>query len=464
MEVAKRFYIKVIELDENFAHAHQHLGYIECMQGLWDEGLARIRCACDLDPTNTVFWSLRLWLMTACPSLTEREIATEHSAFGAKFLKGSQNPEIQQQIEAGARLRVGYLSAAFNHHVCMDFFLPLLANHSKTETEIFCYSASAKVDDVTGAIKTLADYWRDVSYLSDSKAANLIALDNLDVLVDLDGHAGNNRIGILCEKPAPVIVNWLGYPNTTGLAAIDYRLVDTVTDPEEISDLYASETLVRLPNCFLIYKPLDDQFCAAEPPSVDKGYCAFGCFNHPAKLNDDVFRVWSLILSRSPGSVLVLKNRLLTCEDTRSRIQTKFTQLGIARERVVFLPYEEAQVDHLLHYHHIDIALDPFPYNGTTTTCEALWMGVPVITRTGDRHASRVGTSLLGTIGAPELIGSSEEEYVNLAVDLAENKVRLQSYRRTLRDQMKMSPLGDYKAFAGNMESVLKGFVAQRSP
>ena len=190
-----------------------------------------------------------------------------------------------------------------------------------------------------------------------------------------------------------------------------------------------------------------------QPPFVHNDYCTFGSFNNPLKLNDDVFQVWSAILSGSPRSILILKNRLLSCEDLRRSIKRKFAGFGIADDRIMFLPYLDAQVDHLLHYNELDIALDPFPFNGGTTTCEALWMGVPVITMVGDRHAARVGASLLETVGVSELVGSKTEEYIELAIELSQDLGRLQTYRQTLRNKMKASFLCDHKAFVGQMES-----------
>ena len=244
-------YLRVLELNEDCPLAYFNLGYIEYIQGFWSDGLSKIRRACDLDSENAVYWSGRLLLMTACPFVTPTEVAAEHRAFGAKFSSGRMSRVVEREGKNKSRVRVGYLSAAFNHHVCMDFFLPLLAHHSRPEFEIYCYSVSNKSDGITKKVEALSDHWRELAWLSDSSAAELIDSDQLDVLVDIDGHASGNRIGIVCKKPAPIIVNWLGYPNTTGLETTDFRFVDAVTDPIGVSDSEAVETLVRLPNGFL---------------------------------------------------------------------------------------------------------------------------------------------------------------------------------------------------------------------
>ena len=456
LAAAKTIFLRAIEIDENCAEAHFNIGYINCLQGTWDEGLSSVRFATELEPENTAYWSMLLWLMTAHPTASPEEVTAEHLAFGERFYRPSKLLAGGGSRDETSPIRVGYLSAAFRHHVCMDFFLPLLENHSSSEVEVYCYNASAKRDSITESVKSLAEYWRDIALLGDAEAVKIILEDDLDILVDIDGHAGGNRIGVICEKPAPVIVNWLGYPNTTGLKAVDYRLVDYITDPIATSDPAAPESLVRLPTSFLIYKPLDDQKPAMEPPILSNGYCTFGCFNHPAKLNDEVFGAWSSILRDSPHSILALKNRLLMCEETQSIISQKFENLGVQKGRIIYLPYVDAQVDHLLHYNQIDIALDPFPYNGTTTTCEALWMGVPLITKLGDRHAARVGASLMTTIGSPELIGRTTNEYIESAVQLSKDKGRLQIYRSGLREKLNNSSLCDYAGFAARMEESLK--------
>jgi predicted O-linked N-acetylglucosamine transferase (SPINDLY family) len=261
---------------------------------------------------------------------------------------------------------------------------------------------------------------------------------------------------VFARKPAPIQVTWLGYPNTTGLKAIDYRLVDAVTDPEEEADAWASETLIRLADGFLCYGAPHDAPEPAAPPCLATGTVTFGSFNNPSKLSAATLDTWAMLLARLPDARLLLKGGWFadpaTCELFRNRLGSR----GIVAERIELVPMLADTAAHLGLYDRIDIALDPFPYNGTTTTCEASWMGVPVITLRGDRHAGRVGASLLTQLGLTELIADSVEEYVEIAVALAADQARLGELRRLLRPRLATSSLGDAAAFARKIENAYR--------
>ena len=291
---------------------------------------------------------------------------------------------------------------------------------------------------------------------SDEHLAERIRADGIDILVDLAGHTGENRLGVFARKPAPVQVTWMGYPNTTGLDAIDYRLVDSVTDPIGQADVWASETLVRLAGGFLCYAGPATALQPTLPPSLATGTLTFGSFNNPAKLSDKTLDAWATLLKRMPQSRLMLKGISFADASTRGLFLSRLDDREIAAERVELVAWQPSEAVHLAQYGHVDIALDPFPYNGTTTTCEALWMGVPVVTLRGDRHGGRVGASLLSQIDLTDLIANSVEEYVEIALALASNPGRLEELRRSLRPRMAASPLCDGPAFARKMEAAFR--------
>jgi protein O-GlcNAc transferase len=322
--------------------------------------------------------------------------------------------------------------------------------------EVFCYAEVRRPDAVTTRLQGVADHWLVTVGLSDQQLAERIRTDGIDILVDVAGHTAGGRLLVFARKPAPVQVTWLGYPNTTGLKAIDYRLVDEVTDPVGETDAWASETLVRLEDGFLCYRGLRDGPEPTSPPSLKTGIVTFGSFNNPAKVSTATFDAWAKLLSRLPQARLILKGISFTDASTRALFLARLDQRGVAADRVELLTQLPGAAEHLSLYNRVDIALDPLPYNGTTTTCEALWMGVPVITLKGDRHAGRVGASLLTRIGLTDLIAHSIEEYVEIAVALAGNSGRLDDLRRALRLRIAASTMCDERAFACKMEAAFR--------
>jgi predicted O-linked N-acetylglucosamine transferase (SPINDLY family) len=333
---------------------------------------------------------------------------------------------------------------------------PLLENHNRQAVEVFCYAEIMRPDDVTAHLQNFADHWRVTVGLSDDELAERIRTDAIDILVDLAGHAGPNRLQVFARKPAPVQVTWLGYPDSTGLDAMDYRLVDAVTDPPGESDALASETLVRLEGGFLCYGGSKDAPAPAAPPCLQSGAITFGSFNNPTKMSSATLDAWASLLARLSAARLLLKGGPFADAAARALCLARLNERGVAPERIEMLPWLDDPIAHQEAYNRVDIALDPFPYNGTTTTCEALWMGVPVVTLRGDRHAGRVGASLLEQIGLTELVASSVEEYVGLALTLARNGERLAELRHSLRPRMAASRLCDGPAFAQKIEAAFR--------
>lgn len=351
------------------------------------------------------------------------------------------------------RLRVGYLSPDFRRHSVAFFVEPVLASHDRARFEVFAYSDVARPDDVTARLESAADHWHDIATLDHDAVAELIRRDGIDILVDLAGHTGKNRMLLFARKPAPVQVSYLGYPNTTGLATMDYRLTDGDADPVGITDSYYTECLVRLPRGFLCYRPAPDSPPAGDLPCLAHGRIRFGSFNNFVKMTDEAIGLWSRILREVPGSELMLKGNGLTDPENRHDLVQRFADCGIAPERLVFQGPVPELAEHLACYHEMDIALDVFPYNGTTTTCEALWMGVPVVSLAGRTHVTRVGASILKRVGLAELIAATPEDYIAIASRLAGEPERLRALRSGLRQQLKDSSLCDETGFTRELES-----------
>ncbi|KGF72404.1 hypothetical protein DO97_08375 [Neosynechococcus sphagnicola sy1] len=338
-------------------------------------------------------------------------------------------------------------------HSVSYFLEPLLAHHDPARVETFCYADVATPDAVTERLQKLSHHWRSTRPLSDEELYEQILGDRIDVLVDLTGHTGKNRLQMFARKPAPLQITYLGYPNTTGLAAMDYRLTDIDADPPGLTEAYHTETLLRLPRCFLCYQPLSTAPAVLDLPGKTMGRITFGSFNNLPKLTLSVIAVWSQILHAVPDARLILKVRWLEDEPTRQHYLDLFAAQKIPPQRVKLIGMIPDADHHLNFYNNIDIALDPFPYNGTATTCEALWMGVPVITLAGSTHVSRVGLSLLNAVGLPELITHSHQEYIATAVTLAANREHLANLRSRLRPQMAASALCHGMAHAQAVEA-----------
>jgi len=356
-----------------------------------------------------------------------------------------------RDVDPERRLRIGYVSADFYGHSVSHFLEPVMAEHDHERFEIFCYANNEKEDPLTVRHRYYADHWRRINGQDDDTVARRIRDDGIDILVDLTGHTGGSRLPVFARKPAPVQATWLGYPNTTGLSRIDYRLTDAWADPPGMTEVLHSERLFRLPDGFLCYQPTEST-PAVEVSRGRESTFTFGCFNNLYKLTPDVVRVWSRILREMPESTLLLKSFGFKADCVYERYARLFADNGIDPQRIHMMGRLGTR-EHLALYNRMDIVLDPFPYNGTTTTCEALWMGVPVIALAGDRHAARVSVSLLSVTGCPELIAHDEDDYVRKAIELARDHERLLTYKSTLRRRMRASPLTDARGFTRRLEA-----------
>ena len=353
-------------------------------------------------------------------------------------------------------LRIGYFSPDFKQHSVTHFIEPVLAAHDKSKFEVFCYSNNLMADEVTQRIQNACAHWRVIADQSDEVVAKQIREDGIDILVDLAGHTPQNRLLVFARKPAPVQATWIGYPNTTGLTTMDYRITDAFADPVGDSDQFHTEKLIRLPECFSCFEAPRESPQVGALPALATGHITFGSFNNPLKFTPAVIEQWSHILKRVPNSRLVLKYQGLDSAFMSALLREKFGAQGIATQRLDIFGKDVSQLDHMNRYNQIDIGLDPFPYNGTTTTCDALWMGVPVITLAGRSHVGRVGVSQLTNIGLPELIGHNEDDYVDIAVALANALPRLAALRSGLRERLRASPLMDAPRFTRNLEAAYR--------
>ena len=451
-------YRRSIILKPDHAGAHCNLAIALMDQGKLDEAVAAYRQALVLKPDYADSHSNLLFCLNYVDDISNEEIYKESVCWNERHALRYRpsNVAYNNERRSDRRLRIGYVSPDLRTHSVAYFLEPLLQGHDRQAVEIFCYADVVQPDSVTTRLQGLADHWLMTIGLSDDKLAARIRTDGIDILIDLAGHTAHNRLGVFAREPAPVQVTWLGYPNTTGLDAIDYRLVDAVTDPVGEADACASETLLRLPSGFLCYGGPEGIPEPADPPCLTTGTVTFGSFNNPAKVSPSTLDVWAKLLTRLPEARLLLKGKSFANATTRALFIARLGERGVAPERVELVAWAPSNIAHLALYERVDIALDPFPYNGTTTTCEALWMGVPVITLRGDRHAGRVGASLLSHGGLTDWIAGSVEDYVEIAVALAGNPSHLRDLRRSLRPHLKASPLCDSKAFAGQIEAAFR--------
>lgn len=430
-----------------------NLGSTYSDMGRMDEAERCYRRALAMNPQLAFVHSNLLLAMNYNPRYGMDALFSEHLHFAQQHAHGT-NPEgaYRTERQMHRRLRIGYVSPDFLRHSVAYFVEPVLASHDRSQYEVFCYSDVAHKDEVTERMQKLSDAWRDTVHHSHEKVSEIIRNDRIDILVDLSGHTAGNRMLLFAGRPAPVQVTWIGYPATTGLSSMDYKVVDWFTDPPGMTEHFHTEKLVRMPETFLCYLPERDAPAVNELPALKHGYLTFGCFNNFAKVSDEILITWTKILRRLPNARLVMKARGLSSAAARSSLENLFRQQGIGSDRIELLALTPNVRDHLAHYHRVDIALDTFPYNGTTITCEALWMGVPVVTLGGRTYASRVGVSLLTNAGLKDLIAETPGEYVERAVKLASDLPRLSALRADLRHMVSQSPLTDAKRFTAHLE------------
>lgn len=385
-------------------------------------------------------------------SITPAALAEEHLNY-MRCIPAARVPA-RTPPDPDRRLRVGFLSGDLRTHSAGYFALPL-AWARPDDVDLICFATNpvATGDPVTAQYRSLSSSWVECATMSDEGLDAAIRAQRIDVLLDLAGHTGMGRLGALGQKPAPVIISAIGYPNTTGHPCVDYRIVDSITDPPGTEAL-ATESLVRIDPCFLSYVPPSESPAPAMPP--DGAPPTFGSFNNTSKVGQATAQLWAGAMARVPQSRLIVKSDRMRCAAARERLLDTLGAAGIGRERVEVIPATKSIGDHLTLYSRIHVALDPTPYNGTTTTCEALWMGVPVVTMTGDRHAARVSTSLLTAAGLTDWIAHDEGSFARIAAGLVVDRARLASFRADAQRLLQASPLLDGHAYAARTYAAIR--------
>ena len=448
-EAAERYLRKVMELAPRHPGLHTNLGNALRGSGRIEEAIALYREGARLFPQAILESSNYLYSLQFDPSYGPEQIYAEHAGWGRAMEAAipAANGHVNDR-SPDRRLRIGYVAPYFRGHVAGHLFMPLLRQHDHSQFEIYCYSDTREPDEMTAVFRRGADVWRDTSGLSDAELAAQISQDRIDVLVDLVMHMEGVRLGMFARKPAPIQVTWMAYPGTTGLTRMDYRLTDPVLDPPGETDRFYTEQSIRL-ETFWCFEPPANGPDIGPLPADKNGYITFGCLNNFSKVNDGVLEVWREILAAVPDSHLILK-------PPKGKIAERVREkLGVDSARLIGLPLE-SRLKYFKFYHRIDLALDPFPVPGHTTTLDGLWMGVPLVTLAGPTVTSRGSLSILCNVGLTELAAKNKADYVALAVELARDKARLRELRAGLRGRLERSVLMDASRFARQMESAYR--------
>ena len=464
---AEACYKKGLAINPQSSPTMSNYAALLILMGRCEEAAEHYRRALALDPGFDIARNGYLYCLQYIPDLDRRFVFEEHRQW-EKFTPTPPPMPHPNERSPDRRLKIGYVSSDFRTHSVAFFMESILAGHNRKNVEVFCYG-DVLPDAMTGRLQKLADHWRFINGISALGVAQMVQQDAIDILVDLNGHTAGSRLKAFSLKPAPVQVSYLGYPYSTGLSTIDYRFTDAVADPPPTSgsrnedpDCFYIENLMRLPDCFHCFAPPNDAPPAERTAATSEKLrslgsgLTFASFNALPKLSKKTISLWSRLMRELPDAHLLLKTIGLEDEAVRARLTKEFAHEGIEAGRFTLLNQTPTIREHLALYQHVDIALDSFPYHGTTTTCEALWMGVPVVTLSGNTHASRVSASLLTAMKLPELIARTPEEFIAITMNLARDGARLAELRRTLRPRMQASPLMDQDHFAKNLEAAYR--------
>ena len=447
---AENIFQIAIQIDPEFADPYVNLAEVYKETGRAEDAVEFYQKSLQLAPDRPSVHSNYLYALNNMHSLLDGDIYKAHKKWDQQHAAAPLSHPARANTKNRA-LKIGYVSPDFRRHSVSYFLLPIFANHDSGMIEVTCYSNGLIEDEVTEQLRNSVAQWRSIFGMSDTDAARLIQSDEIDVLVDLSGHTMGNRLPLFALKPAPIQASYLGYPATTGLSAMDYRITDALADPIGASDEMHTEKLVRLGGGFLCYQPPDDAPDVGPAPYLKNGYITFGSCNNLAKLTPQVIQVWARILRAVPQAKLLLKAKVLGDEAVKNRLINAFLAEGIDKARLDLRSWIISRSP-LSIYNEIDIALDPFPYNGTTTLCETLWMGVPTVVLEGGRHSARVGYSLNSQVGLNDWTASDINGYVALASMRANDRSNLSELRENLRDQVKNSALCDGLAFTMELE------------
>jgi protein O-GlcNAc transferase len=411
--------------------------------------------ALELNPEHVLARENALFVLNYSTRLSRREIFKRHlrSAEYFQSLSSDEKPAFKNDPAPKRKLKIAYLSSDFRQHPVAHFILPVIESHDPGKVDVYTYYNQNSEDELTRRVMQSSFRFRNIKKLEDAELAEQIINDRVDILIDLGGHAGSGRMSVFASRAAPIQITWIGYPNTTGLENMDYRIVDETTDPRPQSQDFCTEELLYMPRIFSVYASLDELPPVTPAPGIESGIVTFGSFNNMAKVTDSLLNSWGEVLNRVPGSRLLIKDYAMNFKFPRKRILNLLNSQGIRSDRIELLGYSRDKLEHMQTYQKVDICLDSYPYNGTTTTCDSLIMGVPVITRAGEDHRSRVSASQLGALGLDSLVTANEQKYIERATELALNPDKLQSVRKGLRERMQSSPLMDAAGFTRDLES-----------
>lgn len=455
LKEAERSFRKSIELQHNYAEAWNNLGLTLAEQGNLDDALSAFCSALEIRPSYSECHSNLLLFLNYHPDLHAQTLHDAHRNWAAAHqlypIEGSGRIDVKYD---NSKIRIGFVSADFCRHPIGYFLQPLLKHLNKKKFEVTCYSNTPHNDDMTATLKEHCQHWSAINSTNSLALADKILEDRIDILIDLSGHTNGNKLEVFSLRPAPIQISWLGYPCTTALDNMDYYLSDDICLPE-YTHWQFTERVLTMPNSRCCYSPPVYAPAINELPALKNQYITFGSFNNPVKLNTQTFQLWSDILKRSPQSILVLSWKTLSDSSIANNIHRQFAKLGINHSRIILLGGQRKHEQVFRDYQNIDIALDTFPFSGGLTSCEALWMGVPIVTLAGKRPASRQTAGLLSEIHLDSLVNFSMTDYVDCVLDLAVDRAKLSMLRKSLREKMLQSTLCDAERFSKDFEAVM---------
>jgi len=454
---AENFFRKALDMQPDFAEILISMGLLFLDVADLDNSQYFIQKA--LKHTNNLYsriGSIYLYSLNFLPQISSDEKFSLHQKWGKNMVKQCNYQFVHfNKHDNQSPMKIGYVSPDFRTHSVAYFILPVLQHHDVNEFQIYLYANVNRPDQMTEKIRTHCYKYRNIRGMQSTKAGELIYEDQLDILIDLAGHTYENLLKIFAMKPAPIQMTYLGYPGTTGLETVDFRITDRIVDPEDDTRHY-TEKHIQMPSPFICYQPPENAPEISELPMIKNGYITFGSFNYLGKINHSVIQLWCSLLKKIPTARLILKSRPFHDKHVQKKFKQLFISNGIEKKRLDFRKTVPEIKNHLSHYQDIDIALDPFPYNGTTTTCESLWMGVPVLTISGHCHAARVGTSLLQSIGLNEWVAQNPDIFIQKAVLLEKQQGLLSELRHNLRNILEISDLCNASFHTQKLESVYR--------
>lgn len=454
---AEHAYRRLLELSPAHAAACGNLANVLAYQGRQEEAVEYYRKALRLAPGQPGVHSNLLLCLHYGEVMKPAEIFAEHLRWADRHCAGIRcYTEYGVVVDPHRKLRIGYVTPDLRGHSVAYFMEPLLRERNREKFEVCCYVEVREQDEMAKRLWAYVDGVHDTTRLSDAAVARMIHEHRIDILIDLAGHTENNRLPVFAYKPAPVQMTYLGYPDTTGLETVDYRITDAWADPPGMTERLHSEELVRLESGFLCFSPPEESPPVSALPALERDHVTFGSFNVQTKITPAMLDIWAAILREVPDAHLFIKNRQLTEHAMQQKLRTVMEARGVDAHRISMYGTTTKE-QHMAAYNEVDIALDSYPYAGTTTTCDTLWMGIPVITMAGVTHVSRVGVSLLERVGLGELVCGNSGEYISRAVGLARDIGRLAEIRSGLRDRMQSSSLCAARSFVGDFEGMLHG-------